>query len=145
MLVFHYIPFQRIVQLNTHNRIDFLMSLVRDNRILVIEGRLNPQEEGLLIQESMRHIDATGKRFSGIEIGVLHEPYRETYSKMRAFKKKVAVWLLKNKKESMIAQGITIIGPARIIKEMKQSPEILEMHFQNIFLKQAVQKQRGKS
>ncbi|MFA5797663.1 MAG: DUF2073 domain-containing protein [Candidatus Woesearchaeota archaeon] len=131
--------------MGTYDRIDFLMSLIRDNRILLIEGRLKPEEEGLLIQESMRHIDATGKHFSGIEITVLHESYRQTYSKIQQCKKKIAAWLLENKKESMIPHGITIIGPALIIKEMKQSPEILEMHLQKIFLKKTVQQQKGKS
>jgi len=121
MLTFHYIPYTKIQSLESKQKIDHILDLVRKDNIIIIEGRLKSTEEANLIRETMSVINKN-YTFHGIEIGTFHND-------AKGFKSKIAKWLIGEK------TGLTIIGPANIIRELKQHPEKIELHFQKDFLK----------
>ncbi len=132
MLTFQYIPSARIAQLSAEEKIKLILALIKEHKVLIIEGRLQPAEEVALIARTMDNLYEEFTAFKGIEIGILQNtvPAPEI-SGFKRFKKRLASMLVK---EEPRPEGITIIGPAKIIKEIKEEPEKLEMHFQKMFL-----------
>jgi len=93
---------------------------VHDNKIVLLEGRLRKTEEVELIRRTMEAINA---KFTGIELSVIYPESKDT-----AFVKK-----LREKFISLLLgdrQGFTIIGPANIIKEIKQDPDKIQLLMQ---------------
>jgi len=136
MLTFHYIPYARIAPLSSEDKIRLIITLVKERKILIIEGRLRPEEEATLISSTMDSLSEEFRDFKGIEIGILQNTILKPELKgFKKFKKNIASWLVKEEEQPT---GVTIIGPAKIIKELRQEPEVLEMHFQKMFLKQHI-------
>jgi len=90
-----------------------------------MEGRLKSTEEAELIRETMKAVDKNLDSFKGIEIATFY--YKENLDLMKKIKANIAKWLVGDR------NGLTIIGPATIISELKQHPEKIEMHFQKGF------------
>lgn len=106
-------------------KIDFILSRVREGSILVLDGVLKPKEEMNLIKETMKRVD---ERFSGIEVCSLRrkskglkfffELLAERGEKLQNFFSK-----LTGKPETTnMRNGITLIGPAKIIKKIRKNP-----------------------
>lgn len=111
-LTLQFVPHGEIADLDSVKRIKKLLDIAKKNQIVLLEGRLTPEEEADLIQTTMQSID---KKFKGIELSVIYpESSDETFSKL---KQRLANWLLGNR------SGLTIIGPANIVKEIKQDPD----------------------
>ena len=66
----------------------------------------------------MEEIDS---KFKGIEISVMHSSIKENTILWDKIKEAVLNFLLGDRK------GFTIIGPANIIKEIKQDPEKIQL------------------
>ena len=56
-LVLQFIPYVEIESLDSEARVDKLLSLVKDNKIVLIEGKIKPTEEAMLIRRTMEEID----------------------------------------------------------------------------------------
>lgn len=84
-------------------RIKYLLNVIRKGYIIVLEEKLNPDEERLLIEKTMQIVD---NKFTGIEISSLG---------MQAESWKNAIIKLLGGKTS----GLTVIGPAKLIKTIK--------------------------
>jgi hypothetical protein len=123
MLKIQYIPYKRILNLDARQRTDMILGLVRDDRLLIIEGRLKSTDEATLIRETMNNID---DEFSGIEIGVMHD--NESLDRWTRIRSSIARFLVGDR------TGLTIIGPAKIIESLKQDPEMIEIYFQKSYL-----------
>src|SRR3989338_7630923 len=65
MLTLQYIPYYEFSSLNMDEKLKRILKAVKDDKILLIEGRLDPGEESELIKRTMQAIN---KNFSGIEI-----------------------------------------------------------------------------
>ncbi|MBS3147056.1 DUF2073 domain-containing protein [Candidatus Woesearchaeota archaeon] len=121
MLTLQYIPNNEIENLNSENKIRKLLSLVKEDKILLIEGRLTSSEEARLIESTMEQIS---KSFKGIEICTVYPQ-----------KKREVQFFDKLRKEVLnilgYRQGITIIGPATIIKDIKRDPTKIELLTRN--------------
>ena len=115
MLTLQYVPYFEISSLGSSERIKKLLKIVKENKIVLLEGRLRIDEEAQLIQKTMEIID---KNFKGIEIGTI-DPKRGMV--LDKFKKSLAKFLLGN------YGGLTIIGPATIVKEIKKDPNKIEL------------------
>lgn len=112
-IVFEFVRYGEIEKLNTQERIKKVISIVKDNKILLLEGRLKKQEEAQLIQKTMESID---NKFKGIELAVI-DPSKGAgglFSKIRSL---LASVLLGER------DGFTLIGPATVIREVKQNPD----------------------
>lgn len=117
MLTLQYVPFDEINYLDSDKKIQKLLKIIRQDKIILMEGKLTNKEEAALIESTMEMID---RKFRGIEIASL-EPQigRDLTSVLRdgIFK------LLFGGK-----RGMTILGPANIIKEIKRDPNKLQLY-----------------
>lgn len=124
MLIFHYISQKKLRSLKPEDKIKSILDLIRNNNIIIIEGRLKSTEEAQLIRETMSVLSNDVQKFNGIEIGTLFSSEEDDSIRM-----KLAKILIGDK------TGLTIIGPAKIVKELRQHPEKIELHFQKNFKK----------
>ncbi|MEK6861679.1 MAG: DUF2073 domain-containing protein, partial [Nanoarchaeota archaeon] len=80
------------------------------NKIVLMQGRLKPEEETLLIKQTMEMIE---DNFKGVEICTIFPEERDLQF-VKRFKKEMMRFIIGNR------DGITIVGPASIIKEIKR-------------------------
>jgi hypothetical protein len=123
MLTIQYLPYQQIAQLSSEQRIESILSLLKSGKIVLIDGRLSSSDESLLIRETMSNIN---EEFNGVEIGVMRDNVEKSW--LSKIKHKLAKALVGDN------TGITFIGPAKIISELRQHPETVELHFQKEYL-----------
>lgn len=98
---------------NPDARIEGILSMVRQNRMVILDGRLPPDEEMLLIQATMGNV---GDQFPGVEVcTVEHElsRYEEIYRK----------FLSTLTRKPISKSGLTFIGPSKIVKQVKKMKE----------------------
>lgn len=118
MLTLQYIPFTEIESLSSERRIAKLLNIVKKNKIILMQGRLRPTEETSLIEKTMEEVD---KEFKGIELCTIY-PTLEKSKKVGKQIKEAMVKMLMGDRE-----GLTIIGPATIVKEIKRNPDKIEL------------------
>lgn len=116
-ITLQFIPYSKIEHLTSYERIRKILDNAKEEKIILIEGRLKPTEEAELISVTMQEIN---EHFKGIE---LHVIYPEDH--VKGFFKKTKIKLVN--KLLGDRKGMTIVGPANIIKEIKKDPEKLEM------------------
>lgn len=117
-LTLHFVPYSEIAKLETVNRIKMLLRIILDNKVVVLQGRLRPEEETRLIEDTMIMIGNI-KGFKGVELAVISgDNYDTLFNKLRFGLAKFI---------SGQQNAITIIGPASIVKEMKKDPTKLEV------------------
>lgn len=120
MLTLQYIPHHEIESLNSEQRIEKLLKPVLENKIVLMEGRLKSEEEAELIRRTMEKID---NDFKGIELSVV-DPDETNKGFFKKIKESLANMLLGER------HGLTIIGPANIIKEIRQDPDMIQLFAQ---------------
>ena len=117
-----FIPYAEIAYLSSYKRVNYLLELVVDNNILLIQGRLAPEEETDLIEETMRRIGKSrGAKFKGIELATFLPKAAKNISVFQAFKEKMASALLGER------DIITVVGPASIVREIKKDPTKIQL------------------
>ena len=117
MLTLQFIPYREIQELSSLGRIRKLLNLAKENKIVLLEGRLTKDEETELIKTTMEEINIS---FKGIELAVVNpsEQEEDVFAKIRTG---LVGALIGNR------QGFTIIGPAKIIKSIKRDPNKLQI------------------
>jgi uncharacterized protein len=103
-----FVSSQALKESSSMEKISMIVDKVKEGDLLVIEGGLTPTEEAELIETTMREIDI--ENFVGIDIYTLE-------------KDKSSFFGLSKKK----AIGITIIGPANVMKTVKKRENFLSM------------------
>lgn len=116
MLTFKFLPYKEIEDLQTKERLEKILEHVKENEIVLLEGRLEPEEETKLIAKTMQEVD---EEFSGIEISVLHQHEVEE-GLFEQVKGKLVNFLLGN------SYGFTLIGSAEVIQEVEQHPDKIQ-------------------
>ena len=122
MLKIQFIPYNEIERLSSERRVKKLIEISMENKIIVMEGRLRPEEETLLIQKTM---EAICKSFKGIELCTIYPSKKQSNLRL-AMKDAMTKFLLGDR------EGLTIIGPANIIKDIKRNPNTIELLTENI-------------
>jgi len=117
MLTLQFVPYSEISNLTSEKKVQKLLKIVKEDKIIVLEGKLHSNEKSDLIRKTMEEID---DRFKGIEIEEL-----DTDSKDKAFFEKVRTIFINFILGSR--RGLTIIGPATIIKEIKKDPDKIQL------------------
>ena len=109
------------------SRIEFILSRVKDGRILIMDGVLKPEEEMDLIRETMRRVD---DGFPGIEVCSLKKKTKafdffldKAMDQKELFQKLLGNITGKKSFVTNLRTGMTLIGPARIIKTIKKNPD----------------------
>jgi len=118
MLTLQFIPFTEIESLSSDERIEKLLSIVRENKIALVEGTLHKEESAALIKKTMENIN---QEFRGIEFAVIY-PEQNDDAMFKRLRLKLINVLLGNRR------GLTIIGPASVVKEIKQDPHKIDLY-----------------
>lgn len=95
--------------LDSEKRINTIITAVKKNKIIVLEEGLTREEERELFSRVMKEIGRS-KSFTGIEIASLGQ-------ELDAFRSGV-IKMLGGK-----AKGLTIVGPEKLVREIKRDPE----------------------
>lgn len=103
-----FIPSEMLLRKNTDDKLEMILSKVKENIIVVLEEALTPQEEANLIQQAMEEINS--KDFFGIEF------YRMGH-RDAGLLEKLSNFLTKRR------SGITIVGPTRMVEAIKKEPD----------------------
>jgi hypothetical protein len=115
-----FMPYQDIKYLSSTERIKKILKIVFGNSILILQGRLKPEEETRLIEDTMAMIGHV-KGFKGVELAVIGSGGAPG-GLFERFKQKIVTTL-----SGGDLGAITIIGPATVVKEIKQDPKKIEL------------------
>jgi len=118
-LTIHFMPYSEIAKEDTTGRIKKILGVILQNKIIILQGRLNPEEETRLIENTMTLVGNI-KGFQGIEIATISNDneHRTLFEKVRRNIAKILVGE---------QDAVTIIGPANLVKEIKRNPKKLEL------------------
>lgn len=114
-----FLPYSEIKDLNSDERIKRILDIILNNNILILQGRLIPNEEARLIGDTMAMVGYI-KEFRGIELAVI-----SGNGKTGFFGKMTRG--IANALAGGDFSAMTIIGPATIVKEMKRNPKKIEL------------------
>ena len=117
MLTLQYIPYHEFSMLDLDDKLKKIIKAVKEGKILLIEGRLEAIEESELIKRTMQVIS---QKFQGIEIASIDYDFKNMEIGDR-IKKSIANFLLHRR------PGLTIVGPATIVKEIRKDPSKIEL------------------
>ena len=124
MLSFQYLPYREYAGLTTEQKFKKIFNIVKKNKIVLMQGRLKPEEEAQLIEQTMAQIT---KKFSGISFCTI-QPNQNGNGKKKndaritaALKNVFYNAFLKNR------DTLTIIGPANIVREIRKNPNRIDL------------------
>ncbi|MBW2973406.1 DUF2073 domain-containing protein [Candidatus Woesearchaeota archaeon] len=117
MVTLQFMPYTEIEALSSIGRIRKLLNIAKQNKIVLLQGRLKKDEETELIKATMEEIN---KEFKGIELAVIN-PKQEDVSGLNKIKNDFMDMLLGDR------SGMTIIGPANVVKSIKKNPDKIEL------------------
>jgi len=131
-LTLQFVPYIEIENLSSLGRIKKLLNAVKEDKIVLLEGRLKKEEEVELIKTTMEEINS---EFKGIELAVIYpEPHNLDF--FRNIKQNFINALLGDR------QGLTIVGPASIVKEIKKDPNRIQLFTED---KKRLKKKKSKA
>lgn len=125
MLTLEVVPYSQIEVLTSVGRIRKLLNIAKEDKIVLLQGRLRKDEEAELIKATMEEIN---DEFRGIELAVI-DSSSEGGMSVGKLKRGLANVLLGDR------QGLTIIGPATVVKEIKKDPNKIQLFTQEEKLK----------
>ncbi|MCH8004430.1 MAG: DUF2073 domain-containing protein [Nanoarchaeota archaeon] len=117
MVTLQFVPYHEIEDLGSARRVKKLIDIVKENKIVLLQGRLKKEEETDLISIAMEEI---GEKFKGIELAVIN-PEQKDQTGLKKVRSNFFGMLLGDR------QGLTVVGPASIVKEIKQDPNKIEL------------------
>lgn len=122
-LTIHFMPYSEIAKEDSLSRIKKLMGLILENKIIILQGRLKPDEETKLIETTMTLIGNI-KNFQGVEISTLSgDNNQSVFDRIRHNIARILVGE---------QDAITLIGPASFVKEIKKDPKKIELMLKRI-------------
>jgi len=116
-ITLRFIPYSEIESLSSLGRIRKILNAAKEKNIVLLEGRLEKEEETELIKTTMEEIN---DEFKGIELAVIY-PENKSSDPIKKFRSQVVNMLLGNR------QGLTIVGPASVVKEIKKDPNKIQL------------------
>ena len=117
MLTLQIVPYGEISGLSSVGRIRKLLTLAKEDKIVLLQGRLKKEEEAELIKATMEEIN---KEFKGIELAVMNSMDGGALTGFDKIKGNVVNMLLGDR------SGLTLVGPANIVKKVKKNPKKLQ-------------------
>ncbi len=114
-----FMPYSEIRDLDSSARIKKILNIILSNNILIVQGRLETEEETRLIEDTLAMVGHV-KNFRGIELAVIGGNGDSNI--IQKFRQGIA-----NAISGGDLGAITIIGPATIVKEIKRNPKKIEL------------------
>lgn len=108
-IAFNLISRHKLQELNTEDKLKFIVKEVKNGKILVLEQGLTPTEQASLIQHTMREIEHD--TFIGFEMEGYGPEQPTFFQKILGMHKK---------------PRITLIGPANLLKMVKKDNEMIQ-------------------
>jgi len=118
MVTLQFIPYTEIEELSSVGRIRKLLNIAKQNKIVLLQGKLRKDEETELIKATMEEIN---KEFKGIELAVIN-PQEAEITGFQKVKNDFVSLLLGDR------SGHTIVGPANVVKAIKKDPNKIELY-----------------
>ena len=118
MVTLRILPYAEIEHLSSLSRIRKILNIAKENKIVLMQGRLRKEEETELIKTTMEEID---KDFKGIELAIIYPKTSKETGVFSNIKNNIVNTLLGDR------QGLTIVGPASIVKQIKKDPKKIEL------------------
>jgi len=118
-ITLQFVPYAEIAYLSSFRRVKQLVDMATADRIILIQGKLAPEEEADLISETMKKIKGSS-RFKGIELATF-SPQLKNLSAFQSIKESFARALVGDR------DVFTVIGPATLVKEIKKDPTKLQL------------------
>jgi hypothetical protein len=119
-------PYREHSNLETDEKLRRILRITKQNKIILMQGRLKPSEEAKLIEETMSQIT---KQFSGISFCTINPGQQNGRPAKKTFSRK-----LKDSFYNMTLgkrDVLTIIGPASIVKEIRKNPSKIDLLLQS--------------
>jgi len=117
-LTLSFIPYADISRMKSVDRVKKILNIILENRIVILQGRLEATEEASLIQSTMALVGRI-KNFRGVELAVIKPDGKEDM--MDKIRTGIARALIGER------DSLTIIGPAALVKEIKKDPKKIEV------------------
>lgn len=117
MLTLQFVPYHEVERLSSPERVNKLLKIVKDGKVILLEGALKSREEAELIRRTMEEIDDS---FKGIEISPITVAEQEM-----AFTQRIRSMLINLLLGDR--RGLTIIGPANVVKEIRKDPDKIQL------------------
>lgn len=114
----HIMPYSEIKELSITERVKKILNLILGNKVVILQGRLRPEEEIRLIEDTMAMVDHI-KSFKGIELAVVDANKEESF--FLKLRRGIARGLTGE------SNSLTVIGPASVVKEIKKDPSKMEV------------------
>lgn len=121
MVTFQLLPYSEVESLTSIGRIRKLLNLAKEDKIVLLQGKLRDEEEAELIKATMEEIN---KEFRGIELAVIQPKTSPNASGFIKFKNGILNLIAGDR------QTITIIGPSSIVKSIRKDPNKIELFTQ---------------
>ncbi len=121
-LTIQYVPFEEVSDLDSERKIQKLIRIVKQNKLVLMEGTLTSQEEADLIEETMATID---NKFKGVEITSFN-PLEKNARQIQDKLKQIFMQMVWGRR-----RGLTIIGPANIVREIRKDPNRIQLFLSN--------------
>jgi hypothetical protein len=117
-LIIHFMPYSEIESVEGAQRIKKILDLILLGKIIIIQGKLKPEEETSLIQSTMV-LASKMKSFKGIEMATISSSENQgVFSKMKVG---IARAIAGDR------DSLTIVGPASVVREVKKDPKKIEL------------------
>jgi hypothetical protein len=117
MVTLQLMPYSEIEGLSSVGRIRKLLDVAKNDTIVLLQGRLKPEEETELIKATMEKIN---KEFKGIELAVV-KPGKTHESGFAKLRSDIINNILGDR------QGFTLVGPANVVKAIKKNPDRIQL------------------
>jgi hypothetical protein len=124
MVTLQFIPISDVENMSSVGRIRKLLNSAKENKIVLMQGTLKKEEETELIKATMEEIN---KDFKGIELAVINPKENKKLTGFKKFKSNIINALLGDR------QGMTILGPASVVKSIKKDPNKIELFTKESF------------
>lgn len=111
MLRLKFIPYEMV-----RNDFNKIMRALQNDALVLIDAKLDPEEEADLIKDTMERLSG---KFKGIELSSLGFSDKGRFDKVR----NMVAELLTGKK-----RGFTLIGPAHVVRKIKRNPSELMVY-----------------
>ncbi len=118
MVTLQLVPYSEIEALSSVGRIRKLLNIAKEDKIVLLQGRLRKEEEAELIKATMEEIDDA---FKGIELAVVNPSAAPEGTGFKKFKDTLVSTILGDR------QGLTVIGPASVVSKIRKDPDKIEL------------------
>jgi hypothetical protein len=112
------LSYELMKNVESNKKVDKILDGVKSGDVVLIEGRLSSDEELELTTKALKNVSG---KFSGVEIAFLSST--NSKSILEKVKDNIIKILAKDR------FGITVVGPSKVIKEIKMDPNKLEILF----------------